>query len=202
MGPCSMIQKGYNGLPKPQRFLVVYRKRDGERELLKDRSQMAVLSLITAFGTLPSSSMEQRGPTVASCQGLLISHPHARSAHAFSTASPWTSQERSRSRHSHPMPGMLCTLWSPLIQPQPVLTSEPCSFCGRCGLAWERITSQPVGERHCPVPATWDTTCRHCEGPAAVFQRQTSNKQLAPPTLSVCWRRGTTLSSRRTLQKY
>lgn len=116
---------------------------------------MAVFSLITAFDTLLVSSMEQRGPTVTSCGGFLIYHPHTRSAHEFSTASPWIS---SRSHHPHPVPGMLCTLWTASIQPQPVLTSEPCSFCRRCGLAWERIRSQSVGERHCPMPATWDTT--------------------------------------------
>lgn len=114
-----------------EKFLV-YRKRHDERELLKDRSQMAVFSLITAFDTLLVSSMEQRGPTVTSCGGFLIYHPHTRSAHEFSTASPWIS---SRSHHPHPVPGMLCTLWTASIQPQPVLTSEPCSFCRRCGLA-------------------------------------------------------------------
>lgn len=78
-----MIQKGYNGLPKPRKFPVVYRKRDGERELLKDRRQMAVFSLITAVGTLLGYSMEQRGPTVSSCRGSLIYHPHTRSALHF-----------------------------------------------------------------------------------------------------------------------
>lgn len=44
---------------------------------------MAVFWLITAFGTLLGYSMEQRGPTVSSCRGFLIYHPHTRSALHF-----------------------------------------------------------------------------------------------------------------------
>lgn len=144
-----MIQTGYNSLPKTQRNFLWCIGRDGERELLKDRSQMVVFSLITAFGTLLRHSMEQRGPTITSCRGFLIYHPCTRSAHAFSTASPWNSQERSC--HSHPVPGMLCTLWSPTTHPAPA-----CAHLRALQLLWkmwagcERIRSQWVGERHCP----------------------------------------------------
>lgn len=98
----------------------MYRKRDAERELLKDRSQMAFSLLITAFGTLLGYSTEQRGPTVTSCLGVLICHPPTGSAHSFWTTS-WKVQERSSCWHARPLPGVLCTPWSPLLHPQPVL---------------------------------------------------------------------------------
>lgn len=148
-----MIQTGYNRLPKTQRNFLWCIGRDGERELLKDRSQMAVFSLITAFGTLLRYSREQSGPTITSCRGFLIYHPCTRSAHAFSTASPWNSQERSC--HSHPEPGMLCTLWSPTTHPAPA-----CAHLRALQLLWKmwaglREDPKSVGGREAlPAPET------------------------------------------------
>lgn len=163
-----MIQTGYNSLPKTQRNFLWCIGRDGERELLKDRSQMVVFSLITAFGTLLRYSMEQRGPTITSCRGFLIYHPCTRSAHAFSTASPWNSQERSC--HSHPVPSMLCTLWSPTTHPAPA-----CAHLRALQLLWKMWAGlwedpKSVGGREAlPTPATWDTTWCHCDGSAALL---------------------------------
>ena len=157
-------------------FLVVYRKSDSEWELLKDRSQMAFSSLITAFGMLLGYSTKQRGPTVTSCLGFLTFPPSTGSAHAFWTTTSWTFQARSVHWHPHPLPGALCT---PPFSRGMCSTSELCSFGGGYGLAWGRI----MVERQCLQTLLcawhlWDHV-PSLASTAAAFERQVSSKQLA-----------------------
>lgn len=141
---------------------------------------MAFSSVITAFGTLLGCSTEQRGPAVTSCLQLLLCHPPTQSAHTFSTTSSRTFPERSRSWHPHPLPGVPCPIHRPFSHSL-CSTSEQLQWKTWAGLR-EDHESQLVEDRacrHCPTPDSRDTTTRRCEGTAAVFKRQFSNKQLA-----------------------